>query len=152
MRDAIVRVPRALIIIQMDIRPRFGLHCQSDSPWVDHVPRGAPQREVCPGREPVVDRTFPTPRTFHLAPSNSSLANFIPRVYCGRPWHGRSHPSPPQEFPPHGAFRPWQSLKSRSSSHVGGFDQRRDSGWIHTLLEEAENERMHLMFVAKFLV
>jgi hypothetical protein len=23
--------------------------------------------------------------------------------------------------------------------------QRRDSGWIHTLLEEAENERMHLM-------
>ena len=25
--------------------------------------------------------------------------------------------------------------------------QRRDSGWIHTLLEEAENERMHLMFV-----
>ena len=22
---------------------------------------------------------------------------------------------------------------------------RRDSGWIHTLLEEAENERMHLM-------
>jgi hypothetical protein len=27
-------------------------------------------------------------------------------------------------------------------------DQRRDSGWIHTLLEEAENERMHLMFVA----
>lgn len=26
--------------------------------------------------------------------------------------------------------------------------QRRDSGWIHTLLEEAENERMHLMCVA----
>ena len=25
--------------------------------------------------------------------------------------------------------------------------QRRDSGWIHTLLEEAENERMHLMCV-----
>ena len=25
--------------------------------------------------------------------------------------------------------------------------QRRDSGWIHTLLEEAENERMHLMYV-----
>ncbi len=25
------------------------------------------------------------------------------------------------------------------------FGQRRDSGWIHTLLEEAENERMHLM-------
>ena len=23
--------------------------------------------------------------------------------------------------------------------------QRRDAGWIHTLLEEAENERMHLM-------
>jgi hypothetical protein len=23
--------------------------------------------------------------------------------------------------------------------------QKRDSGWIHTLLEEAENERMHLM-------
>ena len=23
--------------------------------------------------------------------------------------------------------------------------QRRDHGWIHTLLEEAENERMHLM-------
>jgi hypothetical protein len=23
--------------------------------------------------------------------------------------------------------------------------KRRDSGWIHTLLEEAENERMHLM-------
>lgn len=22
---------------------------------------------------------------------------------------------------------------------------KRDSGWIHTLLEEAENERMHLM-------
>ena len=33
------------------------------------------------------------------------LANFIPRVYCGRPWHGRSHPPPPEEFPPHGAFR-----------------------------------------------
>jgi hypothetical protein len=28
------------------------------------------------------------------------------------------------------------------------FGQRRDSGWIHTLLEEAENERMHLMLVA----
>jgi ubiquinol oxidase len=28
------------------------------------------------------------------------------------------------------------------------FGQRRDSGWIHTLLEEAENERMHLMSVA----
>jgi hypothetical protein len=27
------------------------------------------------------------------------------------------------------------------------FHQRRDSGWIHTLLEEAENERMHLMSV-----
>lgn len=27
------------------------------------------------------------------------------------------------------------------------FSQRRDSGWIHTCLEEAENERMHLMFV-----
>ena len=25
------------------------------------------------------------------------------------------------------------------------FVQRRDAGWIHTLLEEAENERMHLM-------
>ena len=23
--------------------------------------------------------------------------------------------------------------------------QKRDQGWIHTLLEEAENERMHLM-------
>jgi ubiquinol oxidase len=23
--------------------------------------------------------------------------------------------------------------------------QKRDAGWIHTLLEEAENERMHLM-------
>jgi len=23
--------------------------------------------------------------------------------------------------------------------------QRRDAGWIHTLLEEAENERLHLM-------
>ena len=23
---------------------------------------------------------------------------------------------------------------------------RRDNGWIHTLLEEAENERMHLMY------
>jgi hypothetical protein len=23
--------------------------------------------------------------------------------------------------------------------------QRRDGGWIHTLLEEAENERMHLL-------
>jgi hypothetical protein len=28
------------------------------------------------------------------------------------------------------------------------FGQRRDSGWIHTLLEEAENERMHLMSVS----
>ena len=28
--------------------------------------------------------------------------------------------------------------------------QRRDSGWIHTLLEEAENERMHLMCVVWF--
>ena len=26
-----------------------------------------------------------------------------------------------------------------------GHFQRRDAGWIHTLLEEAENERMHLM-------
>ena len=32
-------------------------------------------------------------------------------------------------------------------SYVGNSHQRRDSGWIHTLLEEAENERMHLMFV-----
>jgi ubiquinol oxidase len=24
-------------------------------------------------------------------------------------------------------------------------EQRRDGGWIHTLLEEAENERMHLL-------
>jgi hypothetical protein len=33
-------------------------------------------------------------------------------------------------------------------SYVGKFHhQRRDSGWIHTLLEEAENERMHLMSV-----
>lgn len=32
------------------------------------------------------------------------------------------------------------------------FDQRRDSGWIHTLLEEAENERMHLMFVADIFI
>lgn len=23
--------------------------------------------------------------------------------------------------------------------------QKRDAGWIHTLLEEAENERLHLM-------
>ena len=30
--------------------------------------------------------------------------------------------------------------------------QRRDSGWIHTLLEEAENERMHLMCVAALIV
>lgn len=32
------------------------------------------------------------------------------------------------------------------------FYQRRDSGWIHTLLEEAENERMHLMFVGQISV
>jgi hypothetical protein len=30
--------------------------------------------------------------------------------------------------------------------------QRRHSGWIHTLLEEAENERMHLMHVAPLIV
>lgn len=30
---------------------------------------------------------------------------------------------------------------------VSDFVQRRDHGWIHTLLEEAENERMHLMYV-----
>jgi len=29
---------------------------------------------------------------------------------------------------------------------------RRDSGWIHTLLEEAENERMHLMWVPPYNV
>lgn len=28
---------------------------------------------------------------------------------------------------------------------LSGVLQRRDAGWIHTLLEEAENERMHLM-------
>jgi hypothetical protein len=27
----------------------------------------------------------------------------------------------------------------------GNEGQRRDGGWIHTLLEEAENERMHLL-------
>lgn len=30
-------------------------------------------------------------------------------------------------------------------AHVLPYNQRRDAGWIHTLLEEAENERMHLM-------
>ena len=121
MRDAIMRiqVPRALITIQMDIRRRFGLHRQSDSPRVEHVSRGAPQGKICPGREPVVDCTCPTLGTFHLAPFNSFspqknlLANYIPRVYCGRPWHGRGHPSPPQELPPHGAFRYLAIPKSR---------------------------------------
>lgn len=30
--------------------------------------------------------------------------------------------------------------------------QRRDGGWIHTLLEEAENERMHLLWVTSFVI
>ena len=34
-----------------------------------------------------------------------------------------------------GMLRHMQSLRS----------MRRDNGWIHTLLEEAENERMHLL-------
>jgi hypothetical protein len=119
MRDAIMRiqVPRALMTIQMDIRRRFGLHRQSNSPRVEHVSRGTPQGKICPGREPVVNRTCPTLGTFHLAPSNSSLptflANLIPRIYCGRPWHGRSYPPPPQELPPHGAFRYLAIPKSR---------------------------------------
>ena len=78
MRDAIMRiqVPRALITIQMDIRRRFGLHRQSDSPRVEHVSRGAPQGKICPGRESVVDCTCPTLGTFHLGPFNS----FPPKI------------------------------------------------------------------------
>ena len=137
----------------MGIRLCFGLHRQINPPRVEHVSRGAPQREVCPGREPVVDRTCPNLGTFHLGTTQrfsptSVLANFIPRVYRWRPWHGRSHPSPPSEFPSHGAFRTWQSLNHIRLHTCEFFDQRRDSGWIHTLLEEAENERMHLMFVS----
>jgi len=135
----------------MGIRRCLGLQTQAHSSWIEHVPRRAPQREVCPERETVVDRTSPnaglascTRRPNELT---TSLANSIPRVHRGRPWHGRGHPSPPQEFPPHGVF-PYPATLYRLRLLTRIFDQRRDSGWIHTLLEEAENERMHLMFVA----
>lgn len=41
------------------------------------------------------------------------------------------------------------SLRTWNISYLPSVNtsQRRDSGWIHTLLEEAENERMHLMYV-----
>ena len=47
-----------------------------------------------------------------------------------------------------GTLRHLRSLRLLVSSqyHVGqeltGLEQRRDGGWIHTALEEAENERM----------
>src|SRR5580693_8588505 len=128
----------------MGIRRCVGLQIQADSSWIEHVPRRAPQRQVCPKRETVVDRASPIhPVTRRLNELPTSLANSIPRVHRGRPWHGRSHPSPPQEFPPHGVF-PYPETLYRLRLLTWIFDQRRDSGWIHTLLEEAENERMHL--------
>lgn len=153
MRDAIMTILRALIIIQMDIRPRFGLHCQADSPWIEHVARGAPQREVCPGREPVVDRTCPTSGPSHLVPSNGSL-HFSSEFYSlSLSRESLAWSQPP--FVTSGVSASWcvptQSLIAFVFTRTWEFEQRRDSGWIHTLLEEAENERMHLMFVAKFL-
>jgi hypothetical protein len=135
----------------MGIRRHLGLQTQADSSWIENVPQRAPQREVCPERETVVDRTSPN-AGLPLCTSRpnkilTSLADSIPRVHRGRPWHGRSYPSPPQEFPPHGVFTyPATLYHLRLLTRI--FYQRRDSGWIHTLLEEAENERMHLMFVA----
>jgi ubiquinol oxidase len=72
-------------------------------------------------------------------------ANSIPRVHRGGPRNGCCHPAPPQESPSHGMFYPPVII---IYCPVLTFGQRRDSGWIHTLLEEAENERMHLMSVS----
>jgi hypothetical protein len=59
---------------------------------------------------------------FDLVPLNDPLppflANSIPRVHCGRPWHGRSHPSPPQEFPPYGVCATPDDPTCLSLSHI----------------------------------
>jgi ubiquinol oxidase len=72
------------------------------------------------------------------------LANPIPRVHRWRTRDGCSHSSPPQESSSHGMSHSRSFLYAQMNLAA----QRRDSGWIHTLLEEAENERMHLMCVA----
>jgi hypothetical protein len=71
-------------------------------------------------------------------------ANPIPRVHRWRTRDGRSHSSPSQESSSHGMCH----SQALSYGLMCLAAQRRDSGWIHTLLEEAENERMHLMCVA----
>ena len=74
--------------------------------------------------------------------TSQTPANSISRVHRRCSWHGRGHPSPPEEPPFDGVCQMFFAVLTLKISH-----QRRDSGWIHTLLEEAENERMHLMFV-----
>ena len=46
-----------LLFIQMGFRLCLGLHCQADPSRVEHVHRGAPQREIYSGREAVVNCT-----------------------------------------------------------------------------------------------
>jgi hypothetical protein len=53
--------------------------------------------------------------------------------------NGRGDAPPPHKFASHGQLDFFLTITFLI------IQQRRDSGWIHTLLEEAENERMHLM-------
>lgn len=72
--------------------------------------------------------------------------NSVPRDRRWRSRHGRRHPYVHRTFHPIPAKRsadvPYRCLVR----HLRSLRlMRRDAGWIHTLLEESENERMHLM-------
>ena len=73
---------------------------------------------------------------FGLVPLNDPLllflANSIPRVHCGRPRHGRSHPSPPQEFPPYGVCHTRQPHMSFPGSHSNFISVEIRAGSTHS--------------------
>lgn len=74
-------------------------------------------------------------------PCTFSHCVHVPAYALPRAWSEdhRSPASPPPPPRPAGMLRHLRSLRTMS----------RDNGWIHTLLEEAENERMHLLTFMK---
>ena len=65
----------------MGFRPCLGLHCQADPSRVEHVPRGAPQREIYSGRETVVNCTCLNAHLRFLVMSRPRLTLSLARTF-----------------------------------------------------------------------
>ena len=71
------------------------------------------------------------------------IAYSVPGDYRRYTWHGGCHHTSSTKLAPYGMEFTCQAVVFQLILSYPS--QKRDGGWIHTLLEEAENERMHLM-------